>query len=59
MITKKLPPPCLSQVFGKYVASCLCDWCGRRFQAELAEPDVVTIPYDPNLTVVLRVECER
>lgn len=60
MITQKLPPPCLSQVFGKFVRSCTCRWCQARLTAEyLAAPDVVTQPYDPDLTVVLRVERER
>jgi hypothetical protein len=64
MITQKLPPPCLSQVFGRFEASCRCDWCGKRVHVEwardhsrYAEPEDVTIPYEPNLTVTLMVEC--
>lgn len=59
MITQKLPVPCISQVFGKYTSNCSCSWCYQRFLVQLAEPDEVTTPYNPDLTVVLKVECAR
>jgi hypothetical protein len=65
MITQKLPVPCMSQILGKYTTSCCCSWCCQRRHVEwsrdhsrYAEPEDVTIPYDPNLTVTLMVECQ-
>jgi hypothetical protein len=66
MITQKLPAPCLSQVFGRFEPQCRCDWCLKRRHVEwardhsrYAEPEDVTVPYDPNLTVVLRAQLKE
>jgi hypothetical protein len=66
MITQKLPVPCMSQILGKYTTSCACSWCLQRRHVEwardhsrYAEPEDVTIPYDPNLTVVLRAQLKE
>lgn len=66
MITQKLPAPCLSQAFGRFAPSCRCSWCVKRVHVEWARdhsryaaPDDVTVPYDPNLTVVLRAQLQE
>lgn len=57
---------CLSEQLGRFEARCACRWCVLKREAEwnyrqsvIAETDGITVPYDPNVTRMLVVECRR